>query len=219
MSNEKHDEFSSWRSLLGSRDALSEQGLDSRDQTWEKLTRRLQPYPVARRRSLVYWMAAACLLLVLAPAMLLVRSDQRVNGRQPVDRPAAVRGTADRVEAPPAFAVRQFGHPSGRDVVLRRRTAWSRAPLKSAATPPPAVPPIPEAPTGQLPVAILQNLPVAGALPAVDSTRNRLTDKELRIVHINEIGNSDRSEPAMTSTDKRNGALDIKAVILLKTRQ
>ncbi|WP_431212788.1 hypothetical protein ACQ86N_45195 [Puia sp. P3] len=72
MSNEKHDEFSSWRSLLGSRDALPEHGLDSRDHSWEKLNRRIGNGPVVRRprRHLIYWIAAACLLLMLAPAAL-----------------------------------------------------------------------------------------------------------------------------------------------------
>ena len=212
MSNEKHDEFSSWRSLLGSQDALPEHGLDSRDRTWEKLTHRLRPQPAVRRRNLVYWVAAACFLLVLVPAILFVGSGRQISAPTAAD--------PGRVQAP---SVPPSRYPVEGDIVfrsgavkphsrpLRRQMARPTVPPKPA----PATPPIVEVPIEQPPVATLQNLPMGGA----DSIHKTLTIKELRIVHINEIGNSNHSEPAVTSSDKRNGAPDIRAVIILKTRQ
>ena len=46
MSDERPDEFFSWRSRLGPPDALPEQGLDNRDLTWEKLAHRLGKAPL-----------------------------------------------------------------------------------------------------------------------------------------------------------------------------
>lgn len=217
MSSEKHDEFSSWRSLLGSRDALPEHALDSRDRTWEKLTRRLQPQP-AGRRHLVYWMAAACLFLVLIPAALFVHSDRKI--------PAATVAAPGPAQAP---TVRQYIYRAEGDVIFRSAEVTPRAkPLtrrtaRSTAPPAPAVPeagplPIPEVQLVQPPITMQQQPPI-GEAPSRDSAHIALTARQLRVVHINEIGNPNHSEPAMTSRDKRNGALDIRAVILLKTRQ
>ena len=52
MSDERPDEFFSWRSRLGPPDALPEQGLDNRDLTWEKLAHRLEKTAGRTPRSL-----------------------------------------------------------------------------------------------------------------------------------------------------------------------
>ena len=106
MSDERPDEFFSWRSRLSPPDALPEQGLDSRDLTWEKLARRLGKAPgqdsvshassnsaFARLRSAgsqplrhrlpVYRIAAACLLLLLIPAALLFQDRPTHTPQQP----------------------------------------------------------------------------------------------------------------------------------------
>src|ERR1700754_4104146 len=75
MSNERPDDFFSWRSRLGAPDALPEQGLDDRELAWEKLAERLREKP--RRRMTGYWIAAACLLLVLIPAARLFQLRQK----------------------------------------------------------------------------------------------------------------------------------------------
>lgn len=105
MSDERPDEFFSWRSRLGPPDALPEQGLDNRDLTWEKLTRRLGKTPgqdsaahpsgnhastrssfawlqPSRRRLPAYRIAAACLLLLLIPAARLFHNHQTQTPHQ-----------------------------------------------------------------------------------------------------------------------------------------
>jgi hypothetical protein len=80
MSNEKADEFLSWRTALAQPDALPEQGLDDPEAAWQQLYARLEEKP---RRHFFYWygIAAACLLLLLIPAALLFRS--RTAGPRP----------------------------------------------------------------------------------------------------------------------------------------
>src|SRR5580692_9902138 len=80
MSNEKTDEFLSWRRRLAPPDALPDQGLDDKEVSWERLAERLREKP---RRRTGYWIAAACLLLALMPATHFFR-----------DRPARGAGVA-----------------------------------------------------------------------------------------------------------------------------
>jgi len=230
MSNEKHDEFSSWRSLLGSRDALPEHGLDSRDRSWEKLNSRLRPEPVSRlpRRHSIYWITAAGLLLMLVPAALFLPVKHK---SPPPARPGAV--------APPAI------HPAEGEVVFRTsppadetvhpRTV-NRRPrtLSTRPTPPPpastipastlapapssTLAPAPASTLASVPPSTTPSTPLVAALPP-DSNRKRLITKQLRVVHINEIDNPIHSQPAMTSTFKHSGEPDLRIEILLKTRQ
>ena len=69
MSNERTDEFLSWRGRLDQPDALPEQGLDNHEASWQRLAERLRETP---RRLTGYWVAAACLLLALIPAIRLI---------------------------------------------------------------------------------------------------------------------------------------------------
>ena len=66
MSNERKDEFLSWRGRLDPMEGVPGQGLDDREQTWDRLAKRLRGKP--RRRLPLYGIAAACLLLVTIPA-------------------------------------------------------------------------------------------------------------------------------------------------------
>ena len=89
MSNERPDEFLSWRTKLTQPDALPEQGLDDPESAWQQLYTRLGEKP---RRRLFYWYAAAaCLLLALIPAVLLFR-----------DRPSPVKHSAGQLARQPA---------------------------------------------------------------------------------------------------------------------
>lgn len=248
MSNEKHDEFSSWRSLLGSRDALPEYGLDSRDRAWEKLTRRLQPQPATRRdllqagstdrkrpaarRYFVYWMAAACFLIALIPATLLRRIPTRM-----VTAPGPAQANAPAVRPPlrpaeddivfrsiPPPGDRTHRTPGSRDglAVTTLHTEPPTRRMAGSATPPrPTVTPTlapAMPPIAEVPAAPQQNPQIAGTL-LEDSQHKSLEIKQLKVVHINEIDNTSHSGPAVTSTSRNNGEPDIKVLILLKTRQ
>ena len=84
MSNEKTDEFLSWRGRLDQPDALPEQGLDNHEASWQRLAERLREKP--RRRVTGYWVAAACLLLALIPAVRLFHPRTRVIALRPAAR-------------------------------------------------------------------------------------------------------------------------------------
>jgi hypothetical protein len=89
MSNERADEFLSWRGRLGQPHALPEQGLDNPEAVWQRLNARLRGAgqgaevvrgePALRERSSWqgrpnrYAIAAALLLLLAIPAALLYR--------------------------------------------------------------------------------------------------------------------------------------------------
>jgi hypothetical protein len=96
MSNEKADEFLSWRGRLSSPDALPEQRLDDREQSWQRLAGRLERKPA--RRGAAWWIAAACLLLALLPATRFFHAGpapatSRMPSRLPVTpaaRPSAI---------------------------------------------------------------------------------------------------------------------------------
>ena len=217
MSNEKHDEFSSLRSLLGSRDALPEHGLDSRERSWEKLNRRLRPGPVGQlpRRHLIYWIAAACLLLLLVPAALLLPVRRK---SPPIAEPTVV--------APPAI------HPAEGEVVFRTSPPADeavhphtvnrrpRSGFAESKRPTPSSPAstIPASTLASAPPSTTPSAPLVAAL-APDSNSKQLITSQLRVVHINEIDNPAHSQPAMTSTFKHGGGPDLKIEILLKTRQ
>ena len=110
MSNERPDEFLSWRGRLGQPGALPEQGLDNPEATWERLNARLggiRPEESARsvgivpdrkatagkrrRRSYRYGIAAAFLLLALIPAARLYRGRPSTHKQAspPVDKQAS----------------------------------------------------------------------------------------------------------------------------------
>jgi hypothetical protein len=92
MSNERKDEFLSWRGLLDSPEGVPGQGLDDREQTWERLMDRFREKP--RRRLPVYGIVAACLLLAVIPASRLFQ------GRHPSPRPGGPRQITPLVVRP-----------------------------------------------------------------------------------------------------------------------
>ncbi len=85
MSNERPNEFLPWRAKLIGTDALPEQGLDDKEQSWQRLAERLGKQP--RRRGIAWWIAAACLILAFfLPATHIFRG--RPGRRAGVDRVA-----------------------------------------------------------------------------------------------------------------------------------
>ncbi|HEY4061887.1 MAG TPA: hypothetical protein VGM30_08295 [Puia sp.] len=222
MSNEKADEFLSWRTKLTPPEALPEQGLDNPEAVWQQLYARLDKRP--RRRFLYgYRLAAACLLLALIPAALLFRgrtSDPRTSARQTSDF------RTDQTSLPPA------GSPAGDPVAGLPPAGGSPADPRSAAPPTAGVPfpaetslPIASNPTGKTPATRSiprpsRTLPasVAGIpLTPPPATSNILTTPDLptssvqppqlaqrpparrilKAVSINELDNPTATEPTL----------------------
>jgi hypothetical protein len=184
MSNERPDDFLSWRRTLSQPDALSEHGLEDRELSWEKLAERLRDKP--RRRWTGYWIAAACLLLALVPAARLFR-DHHPRAESP--RPTALRSTALRpatlrpVALPPVALPSAALHPA----------AHPATPHPAAA--PHSTPPITAA--GPL-TAALADLPAAAPPQTTLATAATPAKpkKQLRIVNINEISKGESPAPA-----------------------
>jgi len=159
MSNERPDEFFSWRSRLEPPDALPAQGLDDRALSWKKLAGRLRNDPQAvgglkgkspldagtplqdtgtlplsrtgTRDRMAYRIAAACLLLALIPAALLFHPSNAPN---------------------PTVAPNQSGS-----------SVYPSTPFSSLAAPPPARPSVPVAPPSGL--ASNENSPILRSGP------------------------------------------------------
>jgi len=229
MSDERPDEFFSWRSRLSPPDALPEQGLDNRDLTWEKLAPRLQPPQLqpARLRSMhrrlpVYRIAAACLLLLLIPTALLFHN-RPTHTTPPPAHPAPL--TLQPAEASPIL---QSG-PTPKELarlrtvhninnkVLPAQTA--NHPVQTASHPAQTTNhSLPQqTPAAKPQDSLRQPVPVYAALaPAAPATppQNTLKNNQLRIVHVNELDNPSNPAPAMTSIRSREP--DLRALILLK---
>jgi len=62
MSNERPNEFLPWRAKLTGVEATPGYGLDDTEQSWQRLAERLGKRP--RRRGIVWWIAAACVIFV-----------------------------------------------------------------------------------------------------------------------------------------------------------
>lgn len=214
MSNERPDEFLSWRGRLSRPDALPEQGLDDRELSWEKLAERLREKP---RRRTGYWIAAACLLLALAPVARLFRDRPgRVYLHPSVQRQVQRPARPERVAAAPGAApapdkamASRTVEASGPVMGLRARS-FHRA---AAAVPPPLA----RLDGGRLSIAGPSL--TAPVIQAATDTVNRLIAlrpaprKPLRIVSINEI-NKEGLTPSMSTG--RSGFFHIGQGILGK---
>ncbi|MBS1660788.1 MAG: hypothetical protein JST68_07030 [Bacteroidetes bacterium] len=207
MSNERPDEFFSWRSRLNAPEALPEQGLENKDITWDRLSQRLHERP--RRRRAGYWIAAACLLLALIPAArflhhlpqpavppAIVTSPTAVNPQSPAANPKPVI-------ANPLPAV-ELAEPILKSqpikLIPRKLTPAHINPPAIAITPPPPA-------AVDSPILIAQQ-------PAPPDTPKKLITKQLRIVHVNDLNASGHPEPAMTSIRDREP--QIKILVVLK---
>ena len=235
MSDERPDEFFSWRSRLGPPDALPEQGLDNRDLTWEKLAARLGKAPgqdsashasansvfarlrLTRYRFPAYRIAAACLLLLLIPAARFFHNQPTHITRQPDSTASPKPGTltarqpSQPVPLRPAEAspVIRSG-PTPKELARLRpinNIDKKTRPARTFSDPQPQ--PAPAAkPQDSL---LFQANTAVVPEPALQNT---LKSKRLRIVHVNELDNSPNPAPAMTSIPSREP--DIRVLILLK---
>ena len=186
MSNEKIDDFLSWRGRLDDPQGVPGQGLDDHEATWERLMDRIRETP-RRRRVFGYRLAAACLLLALIPAVrffqdrptriVSIRSAERkrVLTPIPVAPPAAAIAAARREK--PSKPLPQEPHG------LPRPQEQQHEPLAALPTSPAAVTVMP---------------PDTGI---AQLTAKPLKNKALRVVHINELSGRDGPEPAVTASD------------------
>jgi hypothetical protein len=197
MSNERPDDFLSWRRTLSQPGALSEHGLEDKEISWEKLAERLRDKP--RRRWTGYWIAAACLLLALVPATRLFRDHPRAESPRPAAlRSAAMRPAALHPAALPVAARHSAPQETALPALTSRHITLTRQPAV-AALPRPTTLPKPASltadpvtpPAGPL-TAALADQPVA-APPQAPAVRIK---KQLRIVNINEISRGANPAPA-----------------------
>jgi hypothetical protein len=189
MSNEKPDEFLSWRARLSRPDALPEQGLDDRELSWEKLAERLREKP--RRRRTAYWIAAACLLL-LAPVAHLFH-----ERRAPLAPHSSVRPQArpEKVAAASGPAPEKvMGSRTGIQTVPGRARFFHRA---AAAVPPPLA-----RLDGRRPSIAGPSItePVISATDTVNRliAQRPVPKKPLRIISLNEI-DKEGATPSMST--------------------
>jgi hypothetical protein len=133
------DEFAAWRRRLQQSDALPEQGLADKEAAWDKLFERMNDRP--RRRLFGYRMAAACILILLIPAVRFFQ-DRPVTGKNhPLLRPvaplAANPPTRSRAAQPlrtailPTVTPPAAPQPSAMQLASTRpaRTLFSRLPV------------------------------------------------------------------------------------------
>ncbi len=192
MSNERIDDFLSWRSRLEDPEGIPGQALDDREATWERLMDKLRETP--RRRFSGYRIAAACLLLALIPA----GSSHRLS--PPIDPPRITRQqpAPDKPGPQAVHPIPATVSASGRP--LRAKTnrpgpptpSPAPSPVPSPDAAPPARPPAPAPPAP----ALLAEAPPAAALPetpapALTTTTSKTTKhKEWKVVNIGEINSS-----------------------------
>jgi hypothetical protein len=210
MSKEKPDEFLSWRERLRQPEALPEQALDDRESSWERLAERLGEKP---RRRTAYWIAAACLLLALAPVAHLFH-DRRPLALHPRLRPqtrsetvaAASAKTPTPAKTPASGAIPPLPRAISAAIITPaparsfHHTARATAPALARLDAPP--------------------LPIVEAKPLIQpptDTVNRLIaqrpapKKPLRIISLNEI-NKEGMTPSMSTG--RAGFFHIGGAIL-----
>jgi hypothetical protein len=224
MSNERQDEFFSWRSRLGPPDALPEEGLDNRDLAWERLAHRLGKAPMqrsgTRRRLIGYRVAAACLL----PALILTVRFFHDRPTRPAHQSATPAPVAFHPPAPTVSSPAQLTPVTLRPIEGSRILRSGPTPVPhSASTPilhsrPPQILPSPvwklAALTPDSPVLISRPDPSPETALSPLSQQKTLKTKQLRVVHLNELDNFSRPQQATTSNHYRDP--DIKALILLK---
>lgn len=254
MSNEKQDEFLSWRGILDQPDALPEHGLDRRDLSWERLDAQLQRKsrlagclqgtsqrglpgrrPITRRRPITgrsrriplrYRIAAACLLLALIPGFYLFQ-----KGCAQVQPPAVAATDSPATASSPATAtspatasptVISAPAPPAQELVDNTPILHSGPPrenLRKRSIPPPIknTPPPPDSPVL---IAQQQEQSTEKAEESPETTRQSapksLTNKPLRIVHLNELNGRSQPQPAMTSIRERDPQL--RLLIVLKNQ-
>ena len=215
MSNERIDEFLSWRGRLDDPRGVPGQELDDREAAWERLMDKVAGRP--RRRLFGYRVAVACVLLVLVPAVgFFYDRHNSVVAVRPVERQRAVApGTP--MHSPGAGARGGSGRPMpGGDASSREnarsgdlastRKEWaSQGPSmqesgqrRAAHELPAQQPPVQIAGLTTPPAVTPAKMPDSVTAMALIPLKN----KPLRVVHINELsGTSGPLPAAITASD------------------
>jgi hypothetical protein len=192
MSNERTDEFLSWRGRLDQPDALPEQGLDNHEASWQRLAERLREKP---RRLTGYWVAAACLLLALIPAIRLFHPQARIIAL----RPSTPQRTLVQKVAAGSLPVAHPVSASARVLDPRIKV------FKMNTFPPLNAPPIPRTGLPLLRSAVPSNglspaITVPDIKPATDSHQLMALlparKKQMKVVYYNEISNPSGPSPS-----------------------
>jgi hypothetical protein len=197
MSNERADEFLSWRGRLTAPDALPEQGLEDKELSWQRLAERLQKQP---RHYIAWWIAAACLILAFfLPTTHLFRGrpahpgrPNRVATRTPARIPAAPgpadRAVANPIDARPAAHPMHAGHPA-RSNYGEIATITTSPTTDTFST----IAPIP------LLAADQPRSGLAADQPGSDRSDNPPARHALRIVYFNELNNNSAPAPSFAT--------------------
>jgi hypothetical protein len=197
MSNEKIDDFLSWRGRLDDPHGVPGQGLDDHEATWERLLDKIRETP-RRRLFFGYRLVAACLLLALIPATWLFQGHRRHIISM---RPAVLKRVVSPIPAPPPVAATQAPpvaatHRSRTTAVPRIAATRREKPSKV----------LPQEQHEQSQLATLPTSPatVTAAFPdtgVAQLTIKPLKTKALRVVNINELSGRNAPEPAVTASD------------------
>ena len=193
MSNERADEFLSWRGRLGQPDALPEQGLDNPEASWQRLNARM--HGAGQRRPVRYMVAAALLLLLAVPATLLYRGTRPAVGNgQPA---GSIKNRFPASEVKAAVVIKDAGTIKDAGAGTRTAGAGGSRDRRVAER---RVMTMPE----QRQVALV-TMPPATTPPKISDSGARLAvltkpvRKPLRVVSINEIDHPGITGPAMTA--------------------
>lgn len=213
MDNERPNEFNTWRHRLEEPGALPGIGLSDKEAAWDKLYERLGE--ARRRRTPVWiWAAAACILLALIPAAILLspsgkRVDQPITQaplRNPVTAGAKAPSASKTSDNTPSVAQTDIAVPKTPD----RPRPVAQAELVSQ--------PIKRSNTPHHPTLLLSPIQSLKLAPAPDSFYPGRPDlspsipmviaaapskKELRVIHINEL---EPPHPATSTAGRRQKA-------------
>jgi hypothetical protein len=210
MSNERPNEFLSWRGQLTPPDALPEQSLEDKELSWQRLAERLQKEP--RRRGVAWWIAAACLILAFFfPATHLFRT-RPTHPNRIAHRPPAQREPVTAAPSHPEVAPSAQSHPatsapstaSDNHQPISHSNKGEIAPIKNF--PPTNTIPATSAPSsnsnyGEI-AAIKPNSPTDTLLAAIPPPASQPSAppprRQLRIIYLNEL-NKDPG-PSVAST-------------------
>lgn len=187
MSNERIDEFLSWRSRLDDLAGVPGQGLDDREATWERLVDRLAETP-RRRRFMWYRLVAACVLLALVPAVRFFHVR-----RAPV---VAVRPVELKKVVSPAN-VEDRGRQVPVEMSAKEKRGGKRAAAEKKLELVRVAQPVDEEQLARLEQAV--PLPDSGAASAISP--KQLKNKPLRVVNINELPGNAGPGPAITAKE------------------
>jgi hypothetical protein len=210
MSNERIDEFLSWRKKLD--DPAGVEGLDDHEATWERLMEKFREAP-RRRPFFGYRLAAACVLLALIPAIRMLRGRpvpsvtmRPVELRQVVParettRPPETTHTAEATHAPETTHIPEASRTPETGQIARAPQTHRPEKNSPRATAAPHEQPVQLAGLTTSTSAISVPAPDSATIP--QTGKGQLKIKPLRVVHINEISGGGDPAPAVTATGRR----------------